>query len=44
MSVGYDDIDNISDVSDTTFSRTSGSSLCDQLENTYYRGELGSKV
>ncbi|XP_027364645.1 synaptonemal complex protein 1-like [Abrus precatorius] len=43
MNVGYDDVDNISDVSDNTFSRTSGSSHCEQLENTYYKGELSSK-
>ncbi|KAJ1404743.1 NT-type C2 domain [Sesbania bispinosa] len=43
MSVGYDDIDSISDISDNAFSRTSESSLCDQLENTYYRGALSSK-
>ncbi|XP_057426416.1 uncharacterized protein LOC130719828 [Lotus japonicus] len=44
MSVGYDDVDSISDVSDNTFGRTGGSSShCDQLEYTYYQGELISK-
>ncbi|MCH89510.1 RPG, partial [Trifolium medium] len=43
MSVGYDDVDSISNASDTTFSRTSVSSQCDQLENIFYPGELGSK-
>ncbi|WJX13906.1 hypothetical protein P8452_04240 [Trifolium repens] len=33
MSVGYDDLDSISNASDTTFSRTSVSSQCDQLEH-----------
>lgn len=45
MSVGYDDVDSISNASDTTFSRTSiSSSHCDQSENIFYPGELGSKV
>ncbi|KAL5195561.1 hypothetical protein HKD37_20G057393 [Glycine soja] len=39
-----DDLDSISDVSDNTFSRTSGSSHWDHLENTYYRRELSSKI
>ncbi|XP_058770127.1 uncharacterized protein LOC131643819 [Vicia villosa] len=43
MSVGYDDVDRISNASDTTFSRTSVSSHCDQLENIFYPGELSSK-
>ncbi|TKY51727.1 Leghemoglobin C2 [Spatholobus suberectus] len=42
MSVGSD-VDSVSDVSDNTFSRTSGSSHWDHLENTYYRRELSSK-
>ncbi|KAG4910842.1 hypothetical protein JHK87_056958 [Glycine soja] len=37
-----DDLDSISDVSDNTFSRTSGSSHWDHLENTYYRRELST--
>lgn len=44
MSVGYDDVDSISNASDTTFSRTSVSSHCDHLENIFYPGELSSKV
>ncbi|KAK7391512.1 hypothetical protein VNO78_19928 [Psophocarpus tetragonolobus] len=43
MSVGPDDVDSISDVSDNTFSRTCGSSHLDHLENTYYRRQLSSK-
>ncbi|XP_050890351.1 uncharacterized protein LOC127095748 [Lathyrus oleraceus] len=43
MSVGYDDVDSISNASDTTFSRTSVSSHCDHLENIFYPGELSSK-
>ncbi|KAK7343938.1 hypothetical protein VNO77_13073 [Canavalia gladiata] len=43
VSVGYDDVDSISDVSDNTFSMASGSSHFDQIENTYYQGELSSK-
>ncbi|XP_029128539.1 coiled-coil domain-containing protein 18-like [Cajanus cajan] len=43
MSVGSDDVDSISDVSDNTFCRTSGSSHWDHLENSYYRKELSSK-
>ncbi|KAL5139301.1 hypothetical protein HKD37_10G029258 [Glycine soja] len=43
MSVCSDDVDSISDVSDNTFSRTSGSSHWDHLENIYYRRELSSK-
>ncbi|KAK8467762.1 hypothetical protein PHAVU_007G145600 [Phaseolus vulgaris] len=43
MSVCSDDVNSISDVSDNTFSRTSGSSYWDRLENTYHRRELSSK-
>ncbi|KAK7356425.1 hypothetical protein VNO80_15696 [Phaseolus coccineus] len=43
MSVCSDDVDSISDLSDNTFSRTSGSSYRDHLENTYHRRELSSK-
>ncbi|CAJ2629385.1 unnamed protein product [Trifolium pratense] len=43
MSVGYEDVDSMSNASDTTFSRTSVSSQCDQLENIFYPGELGNK-
>nr|KYP60669.1 hypothetical protein KK1_023076 [Cajanus cajan] len=42
MSVGSDDVDSISDVSDNTFCRTSGSSHWDHLENSYYRKELSN--
>ncbi|XP_052731516.1 uncharacterized protein LOC108321955 isoform X1 [Vigna angularis] len=43
MSVCSDDVDSISDVSDNTFSRTSGSPYWDYQENTYHRRELSSK-
>ncbi|XP_061363783.1 uncharacterized protein LOC133307309 [Gastrolobium bilobum] len=43
VSVGYDNIDCISDASDNTFSRTSRSSHCDRLETRYYRGEPSNK-
>ncbi|KAK7278625.1 hypothetical protein RJT34_23658 [Clitoria ternatea] len=43
MSEGFDDVESISDVSNNTFSRTSGSSHCDKLENAYYGGELSRK-
>lgn len=44
MSVCSDDVDSISDVSDNTFSRTSGSPYWDYLESTHHRRELSSKV
>jgi len=44
MSVCSDDVDSISDVSDNTFSRASGSPYRDYLENTHHRRELSSKV
>ncbi|RDY10079.1 hypothetical protein CR513_05457, partial [Mucuna pruriens] len=43
MSVYSDDIESISDLSDNTWSRTSGSLHWNHLENTYYRRELSSK-
>ncbi|XP_027936368.1 uncharacterized protein LOC114191396 [Vigna unguiculata] len=43
MSVCSDDVDSISDVSDNTFSRASGSPYRDYLENTHHRRELSSK-
>jgi len=44
MGVCSDVVDSISDVSDNTFSRTSGSSHWDHLENIYYGRQLSSKV
>lgn len=43
-SAEYDDLENISDVSDSTFTRSIGSSSSNQFDSTYHPGETGGKV
>ncbi|RVW97717.1 hypothetical protein CK203_028110 [Vitis vinifera] len=42
-SAEYDDLENISDVSDSTFTRSIGSSSSNQFDSTYHPGETGGK-
>lgn len=43
-SAEYDDLENKSDVSDSTFTRSIGSSSSNQFDSTYHPGDIGGKV